>query len=326
VRLKVMGALVAVALVVASCGDSTAEQPPAEQVACVTPGGEKGITLAVHPWPGSLANASVAKAAMECRLGIAVKLVEVDEYAAWPALASGTIDATLEVWPSRHGADYQEYVAGTGAVRDLGALGPVGRIGWYVPTFVLGDDSAIGSWQGLLSPERAQVFAEDDDDKIGVLLSAEMNSPSFAEEIIGNLGLPLRVETVDVDDVVDALDESADEDIPILVELQTPHWKQDRVDLTEVRLPDVTTECVTSGMNGDGRYRCGYAPDVLYKAASSTLANRNARVFAFLQQFQLTAAQQNEIAAMIEADDIKPEAAAQKWVADNATVVDSWVS
>ena len=89
-----------------------------------------------------------------------------------------------------------------------------------------------------------------------------------------------------------ALDNAVADHTPVLMQFWKPHWKQLVLDLTEVKLPDVTDECLASAAAGDGNYACDYAPDVLYKAASAKLAEKNPAAFAFLQKFQLTTEQQ----------------------------------
>ena len=64
--------------------------------------GSEPITLAVNPWVGAEANANVAKVLMEEQMGCTVELQDVNEKAQFPGMADGTIDATLEVWPSGH--------------------------------------------------------------------------------------------------------------------------------------------------------------------------------------------------------------------------------
>ena len=49
---------------------------------------------------GAEANANVAANLLEDKLGYTVELVKIDEFEQFPALASGDLDATLEVWPS----------------------------------------------------------------------------------------------------------------------------------------------------------------------------------------------------------------------------------
>ena len=64
------------------------------------------ISIAVNPWTGSAVNANIAKILLEQQLGYTVELVDIDEYAQFPALSTGELDATLEVWPSGHAEDY----------------------------------------------------------------------------------------------------------------------------------------------------------------------------------------------------------------------------
>ena len=75
----------------------------------------------------------------------------------------------------------------------------------------------------------------------------------------------------------------------------------------------------------DGNYDCDYPVDELYKAANAGLEEKNAAAFAFLQNFQLTTEQQNEIAALVDSDGMAPEEAAQQWVDENADVVAGWL-
>lgn len=51
----------------------------------------------------------------------------------------------------------------------------------------------------------------------------------------------------------------------------------------------------------------------------------NPAAYAFLEKFQLTTEQQNEIAALIDSDGLAAEEAAQQWVDENADVVQGWL-
>ena len=97
------------------------------------PGEGVELSIAVNPWTGSAVNANIAKILLEQQLGYTVSLVDIDEFAQFPALSTGELDATLEVWPSGHAEDYATYIEGDGSIVDGGELGVVGKIGWYVP-------------------------------------------------------------------------------------------------------------------------------------------------------------------------------------------------
>ena len=51
---------------------------------------------------------AVAQDLLQQKLGYTVKTTKIDEYAQFPALAKGQLDATLEVWPSGHADGLQE--------------------------------------------------------------------------------------------------------------------------------------------------------------------------------------------------------------------------
>ena len=58
----------------------------------------------------------------------------------WSGLARGDIDACLELWPSGIAADEQKYLD-DGTVVNIGKLGAIGKIGWYVPRYVIDEQS-----------------------------------------------------------------------------------------------------------------------------------------------------------------------------------------
>ena len=60
------------------------------------------INFSVSPWQGSAANVAIAQKLLEDKLGYTVETTDIDEYAQFPALSNGDLDATLEVWPSGH--------------------------------------------------------------------------------------------------------------------------------------------------------------------------------------------------------------------------------
>ena len=153
--------------------------------------GGEGITLAVNPWTGSAVNANVAKVVLES-MGTPVELVDIDENATWPGMDAGDLDAVLEVWPSGHVDDYATYVTDKASVVDLGELGPVAKIGWYVPAYVLEEHPELATWEGLKDPELAALFATAETGDKGQFLMGDPSYVSYDEQIIANLELPLQ--------------------------------------------------------------------------------------------------------------------------------------
>lgn len=331
----VTAGLIAVGLL-ASCGsdDESSDEttPPAESTPASEPAGStpaasgEGIVLAVNPWTGSAVNANVAKVVLESQLGTSVELLDIDENATWVGMDAGEIDAVLEVWPSGHAADYETYITGKQSVVDLGLLGPSAKIGWYVPTFVIDEHPELATWEGFKDPELAKLFATAESGDLGQFLMGDPSYVTFDEQIIANLGLPLKYVVAGSEaGLITSIEAAIADQKPLLLQFWQPHWLQSKVDLTEVKLPEVTEECLASAAAADGGYACDYAVDELYKAASAGLEAKNAAAFAFLGKFQLTTDQQNEVAAMIDSDGMAPAEAAAAWVAANPDVVAGWL-
>jgi glycine betaine/proline transport system substrate-binding protein len=230
------------------------------------------------------------------------------------------------VWPSGHAADYETYITGKKSVVDLGKLGPSAKIGWYVPKFVVDEHPELATWEGFQDPELAKLFATAESGDLGQFTMGDPSYVTFDEQIIANLGLPLKYVVAGSEAaLLTSIDQAFADKKPILLQFWKPHWKQLEVEMVEVKLPDVTDECLASAAAGDGKYACDYAVDELYKAASAKLEGKNAKAFAVLKALQLTTEQQSEIAGFIDRDGMKPAEAAKKWVDANKDVWKAWI-
>ena len=290
-------------------------------------GGAEEVRLAVNPWTGSAVNAAVAKAVIE-KAGLGtVSVVELDENASWPAIASGDkVDGNLEVWPSGHAADYDQYIKANKGVVDGGLLGPEAKIGWYVPQFVIDEHPALKTWAGFEDPANASLFKTAESGDKGQFLMGDPSYVTYDEQIIANLKLPLKYVVAGSEtSLITAIQNAEADHKPLLLQFWKPHWLQSRVKLAEVKLPDFTDACKASAAAADGKYACDYPIDKLYKVFNDKLATKAPKSFAVLQALTLTTDQQSEIAAMIDGDGMTADAAAAKWVAANESVWKAWV-
>jgi len=320
-QLAIAGVLIAAAL--AACGDDSTSSSNG--------GGGKtsgaAITLAANPWTGSAVNAYVAKAVIEANLGAPVEIIDIDENATWVGLDDGSIDATLEIWPSGHAADYETYITGKKTVLDLGKLGPQAKIGWYVPKFVIDEHPELATWEGFKDPELAKLFGTAESGDLGQFTMGDPSYVTYDAQIIDNLGLPLKYVVAGSEAaLLTAIDQSIADKKPLLMQFWKPHWKSARVELVEVALPAITPGCEASLAASDGLYACDYPVDELYKAANSGLEAKNPAVFKMLSAMQLTTEQQSEIGSFIDGDGMTPDEAAKKWVDANPDVWKAWLA
>jgi glycine betaine/proline transport system substrate-binding protein len=284
------------------------------------------IKIAVNPWTGAAANANVAKVLLEQKLGYTVELVEIDEFAQFPALSTGDLDATLEVWPSGHGKDYKKYIEGGQGVVDGGQLGVVGQIGWWVPTYMVDANPELATWEGLKGNEDMFKTAESGD--AGQLVDGDPSYVTYDQTIADNLGLNFKVVYAGSEAAeLTGLDTAYQNQDPYLFYFWTPHWAQSKYDLTMIQLPEVSDSCgeiYATGDNAD-QYDCAYPQDPLYKAFNADLQDRAPAASALLSAMQYTNDDQNGIALDIDENGMDPEAAAQKWIDANPDAWQPWV-
>jgi glycine betaine/proline transport system substrate-binding protein len=304
-----------------------------EEEAGARPGEGTTLRIAVNPWTGSAVNANVAKVILERELGYTVELVEIDEYAQFPELARGDLDAALEVWPSGHAEDYLRYIEGRrggplrdGGVVDGGKLGVAGNIGWWVPTYLLEERPELATWEGIKGNEDVFRTAESGDK--GQFLAGDPTFVSYDREIIENLGLDLEVVSSGSEEaLVSALDAAYQQREPLLLYFYTPHWAHRKYDLTEVELPAFDDACAESAREKQGEgYDCDYADDTgIYKAFWINLEEKAPDAFRFLSNFNYANEDQEQIATLVDSEGLDVAEAAAQWVSENEDVWRAWL-
>ena len=322
--LLVAGAMAVLLLVASACSDVSSSSSSAASGSGEVPDNSgTTINFSVSPWQGSAANVAIAQKLLEDKLGYTVDTTDIDEYAQFPALSNGDLDATLEVWPSGHAKDYKKYIEAGNGVVDGGPLGVTGQIGWWIPTYLLTDHPELATWEGIKGNEA--MFQSSESGDAGQLLDGDPSYVTFDQNIADNLGLNLKVvyagsEAAELTELKTAYNAQK----PILMYFWTPHWAQEKYDLTMVQLPEVTPECEQAAADGTDAYACAYPQDDLYKAFNQDLQTKAPAAFAFLSAMSWTNDDQNVVALGIN-DGQDPADAAQEWIDQNPDVWQSWV-
>lgn len=317
---RILLVFVVLALIVAACGGDGAGGGDGDG------GGTETITLIVNPWTASRLNAEVAKIIIESELGNPVEITEVNENdAMFTGMADGTLDAVLEIWPSGV-TDAENAYFDDGSVVDLGELGAVGKIGWFVPQYVIDEHPELVTWEGFQDPELAALFATAETGDKGRFLGTDPSYSQYDEQIIENLGLPLQVVFSGSEPATVAeVDARVAAEEPVLLYWWTPTAAVSAYDLVNVTLPEYNEECGASAAAGDGGVDCDYPEDVLFKAASGMLEEKDPDVFAFLDAFTITTEDQLEMLPAVEIDGEDPAAVAAEWVDANEDVWRAWL-
>lgn len=328
-------------LILAGCAvpQAPAAQPAGEAVG--EPAGEAGagteaavpaapdgdkmtIRLAANPWSASELNAAVAKILLEEQLGYPAELVSIDENAQWPALASGDLSASLEVWPSGHAENVAEYIESQGVVENGGPLGVVGKISWYIPTYLLEEHPELATWEGYATPEAAALFATPETGDKGQFLAGDPSFVQYDADIIRNLNLPFQVVNAGSEEaILAALDTAVSREEPLLFYFWTPHSVHAKYDLTAVQLPEYSEECYAQAEAGG--VACDYPADELFKVFWAGLAEAAPDAYTLLKNFSYDTDAQIGMIAAVELEGLSIEDAARAWVDANEAVWSAWL-
>jgi glycine betaine/proline transport system substrate-binding protein len=315
-------------LLVAACGggetaDTAApDDGGADTTAAAADGGDNPtISLAENPWTASALNVEVAKAIIEENLGNTVEIVAIDENTMFTGMADGTLDAALEIWPSGITADEQEFFD-DGSVVDIGELGAVGKIGWFVPSYVIEENPDLATWEGYQDPEVAEMFATAETGDQGRFLGTDPSYSQYDEAIIENLDLPFQVVFSGSEPATVAeLDTRVANQEPILMYWWTPTAAVAEYDLVNVTLPDYSEECYEDPAQID----CDYPEDILIKAASAMLEEKDPEVWEFLNNFTITTEDQLSMLPAVESEGRDAAEVAAEWVEANQDVWSAWL-
>lgn len=294
-------------------------------IACTgTPAEKPTVKLIENPWSASELNVAVAKILLEEQLQYPVEVISLDENAQWPALAAGDADASLEVWPSGHANDIAEYIEGQKSVENGGRLGPVGKIGWYIPTYMVEQVPSLYSWEGFQDAANADLFATAETAPKGQFLGAEPSYVQYDEQIIKNLGLDLEVVFAGSEEALLAqLDAAYSRKAPIIFYLWTPHYIHAKYDLTQVELPAYSSECYAK-IESEG-VDCDYPADELFKIFSPALKDKAPEAYQFLKNMNYTTEDQISMMAAVSIDGKTTEEAARAWIEANESVWKKWL-
>ena len=308
-------------------GDDMAEDDEGDDMAEEDDDDDKPtISLVVNPWTASALNVAVAAQLIESELGNPVEVINIDENEAmFIGLADGTADAVLEIWPSGI-TDSEQAFFDDGSVVHLGELGAVGRIGWFVPDYVIDEHPELSTWEGYFSEEAAAVFATAETGDNGRFLGTDPSYSQFDEQIINNLGMPFEVVYSGSEPATVAeLDARVSAGEPILMYWWTPTAAVSTYSLVQVTLPPYTEECGASAASGDGGVDCEYPEDVIIKAVSGKLADKDPDVYAFLDAFTITNDDQLSMLPPVELDGEDVDDVAAEWIANNEAVWSAWI-
>jgi glycine betaine/proline transport system substrate-binding protein len=312
-------------LMFAACGGSdTASESVSEDTTAVADGpaceGTETIRIARNNWFTSAIEVEIVKQLIETNLCNPVEIVDIDENAMIAGMSSGDIDANVEVWPSGFAPEAQAFID-DGSVVNMGPLGAIGKIGWFVTPNALEQFPQLATWEGLKDPAVVKAFATAGSGSQGRFLAMDPSFAGYEEEIIKNLGLNFKVQysgsEVSTQAEIIAMTEAKK---PLIMYYWTPTAAVGKYGLINIALPPATVDCAAETDKCDG----DFPDDVLFKVASAKLEAKDANVFNFFKNYQMTTEDQLATLPLVEIDKRDAAEVAAEWIAANEAVWSAW--
>ena len=281
------------------------------------------IVLAENDWDGARLDVAIVRILLTEHLGYVVDAVKIDGTAQYPEIAAGRIHASLEVWPSGHEPDFAAYLD-TGKVERGGALGPIGKVSWYVPTYLLETYPQLATWKGFQDPAMVDLFRTPESGIKGRFLDGPEGWGAYDDQIIANLKLDFAVVHASSEESLLAeLDREYGKRSPVLFYFWTPHAAHVKYDLTAIELPPYTDACYAKEHSGG--IDCDYPTERLFKIFWPGLKTLAPRAYSLLSRFTYTTKDQIELLAKIDFDKVTVEQAARGWVDTHQTEWGGWI-
>ena len=315
------GAAVAAAmLVLAACGESSIDSETQENESQAASAGEcEELNMAINPWVGYEASAHVVGYVAKTKLGCDVEYKNVKEEVAWQGMGGGEVDTVIENWG--HPDLVQKYITEQKTAQDAGPNGNEGIIGWYVPPWLAEEHPDITNWKNL--NKYADDFETSESHGKGQLLDGDPSFVTNDEALVKNLNLNYQVVYAGSEAaLIQAFRQAEANKTPLLGYFYEPQWFMSEVKLVKVNLPPYTDGCDAD----PAKVACDYPTYDLNKIVATSFAESGSPAYNLVKAFQWTNEDQNAVAKMIAEDGMDPEAAAEKWVNENAAKADAWLN
>ena len=323
----VVGLFAAGAMLITACGGSDSategaseETVAAETVAAPACSGTETIKIARNNWTSSAIEVEIIKQLIETNLCNPVEIVDIDENAMIPGMSTGDIDANVEVWPSGFTPEEQAFID-DGSIVNMGLLGAIGKIGWFVTPNALEQFPQLATWEGLKDPAVVKAFATAATGSQGRMLAMDPSFSGYEEQLVKNLKLDFKVqysgsEAATQAEII-ALTEAKK---PVIMYYWMPSAAVGKYGLINLALPKPTVDCALEADKCDG----DYPEDALFKVASAKLEAKDAKVFKFFKNYQMSTADQLATLPAVEIDGREAAEVAAEWIAANEAVWSAW--
>lgn len=284
------------------------------------------IKIVTNNWTSQLVLANVVGKVLQT-MGYNVDYVPSDTQLQFTAIANGDMDFQVEVWEGSMAESFDK--AKEQGLIDLGAHDAVTREDWWYPSYMNEMCPGLPDWKAL--DACADKFATAETKPKGRFVGPPADWGKHYSERIQALGMNFQEVAVGQAATLWAeLQAAYDRKEPVVLFNWTPNFIEAKFQGQFVEFPTYDPACLTDpkwGSNPDAVYDCGApASGYLKKAGSKSLDSKWPVAGAFLRKVNFTNDQIAAAAAMVDVEGLTPEAAADKWIADNEATWKAWMN
>lgn len=284
------------------------------------------IKIPTHNWSSQVVGAHIVGKILE-KTGAKVEYVSADSQVVYTAACEGDVHLVHEVWEGAFGTAFQK-VVDQGCVIDAGTHDAKTREEWWYPTYVEEICPGLPAWEALNAC--AAKFATAETSPKGRFLGGPVDWLKHDAERVEGLKLDFEVVNAGSAAALWAELESAEKrKEPIVMFNWTPNFIEALYDGKFIEFPDYDPKCISDpswGINPDATNDCGNPKDGYLKiAAWKEFPNKWPKAYATLQKINFTNMDLALQAKLADIDNMEPEKAADKWLADNEARWQTWV-
>ena len=276
------------------------------------------IMIVQNNWTSQLVLSTVVGKVLQ-GMGYTVEYVPSDTTLQFKAIADGDMHFQIEAWEGSMKEPVEKAIAEDGLI-DAGTHKAVTREEWWVPDYVVEKCPGLPDWKAL--DKCAEIFATAETKPKGRFVGPPADWGKHYAERVDALKMNFKAINVGQAATLWAeLDAAVAKKEPIVLFNWTPNFIEAKykgmfIDFPD---PDTTPECK------ENRNLCGAARNGwLKKVAWKGLADKYPGAWKVMQTINFDNAQIAAASKLVDVDGMTTEEAADKWIADNAALVESW--
>ena len=284
------------------------------------------IKIPVHNWSSQIVGAYIVGGILR-EAGGEVEYVPADSQAVYQSMCEGDIDLVHEVWQGAFGENFEK-VVGEKCVIDAATHDAKTREEWWYPLYVEEQCPGLPDWEALNSC--AEIFATPETAPKGRFLAGPADWLKNDDKRVKGLGVNFEVVNAGQAAALwSELKSASDAKRPIVLFNWTPNFVEALYDGKFVEFPEWDPKCTEDpswGINTDEVYDCGNPKGGYLKIGVwEKFPNNHPDIYEVVQKINFTNLDIAVMAKLVDIDGMEPEAAAEKWMADNSGKWKNWL-